>query len=221
MSNKKETTAINHCKICAHPTVELYDPQLEVTYDVCHHCDFISKHESYILSPQKEKARYDTHNNTPDNTGYVTFFETLLNLHVRPLKNVKSILDFGSGPYPILKYVFEQHGYQVTNYDPFYENDTSFKDHCYDLIVIHEVIEHLSNPIKELDMLVPLLKADGYLLIRTEFRPILESEFLSWWYKRDETHISFFNETTIFYLCQKYNLKIIDSNHKNTVVLQK
>ena len=219
--NNKINQAIIKCKICGSPTKELHDKQIKVTYDVCPKCDFISKQNSYHLTLEDEKKRYDTHNNDTHDGGYINYFKNFINLHVRPLKNVKNILDFGSGPYPMLKILLQKYNYNVTIFDPFYHQDLSYKSKQYDLITSTEVIEHFVDPIKEIETMLEVLKPQGYLALMTNFRTMDLDSFLNWWYKRDNTHISFYNQKTFDYLKQKYNLKEISNNYKNIIVLQK
>lgn len=195
---------------------------MKVTYDVCQKCDFISKQESFHLSLEEEKGRYDEHKNDDENNiGYMNMFKNIIDLHVRPLKNVKSILDFGSGPYPMLKKILERDGYNVSIYDPFFYKDLAYQNNKYDLIITTEAIEHFVNPINEIEHLLSLLNDKGYLVIMTNFRTMETEDFTNWWYRRDPTHISFFNENTFKYLESRYNLVEISNNHKNIIGLQK
>ena len=212
---------ISNCKVCNSPTEELVDKQMKVTYDVCHNCDFISKQESYHLSEEEEHGRYSLHNNFPDNEGYVNIFNNMIDIHVRPLKDVKTILDFGCGPYPTLKILLERLDYKVSIYDPYFETNLEYRNQKYNLITTTEVIEHMVDPIKELEHMLELLEDKGYLLIMTLFREMDQERFLTWWYRRDKTHISFFNETTFKYLQNKFNLIEVSNNNKNIVVFQK
>lgn len=219
--SKNKTVRTSSCKICGSETQELHDSLIKVTYDVCQKCDFIYKQTRYHLPNDLEKERYDTHNNDTEDEGYKNIFRNLLETHVRPLKNVKSILDFGSGPYPMLQKIFEQEGYEVTIYDYYYHKDSTYLNQKYDLITSTEVIEHLSEPLLEIEKLVSLLKDQGYLALMTNFRTMNLDAFLSWWYKRDHTHIAFFNQKTFDYLKERFHLVEVSNNHKNIIVLQK
>lgn len=211
----------NTCKICGNPTETLFDSQLKVTYDICPYCDFISKQEGDLLPLSEEKKRYDTHNNDVEDEGYINMFMNMINPHVRPLKDVKTILDFGSGPYPMLKKLLDKYDYDVTIYDPFYHPVLDYKNKTYDLITSTEVIEHFVNPLKEFEEMISLLNKNGYLCFMTNYRTMDTEGFLKWWYRRDQTHVAFYNEKTFQYLMKKYNLKEISNNHKNIIVMQK
>lgn len=207
-----------NCSICHSKTTCLLDEQANITYHICNKCGFISKDESCFLKGQQEKSRYDTHNNS--DPSYKAFFQPLLKEFIRPL-GIQSILDYGSGPYPMLSTMLEEEHYDVTKYDPFYYNDHSYQHKRYDLIVLSEVIEHLYTPRIELSKLIGLLNKDGYLLISTTFRNMDETAFLSWWYKRDDTHVGFYNLDTFHYIATLFNLSIIKHNDKNIILMQK
>ena len=85
-----------------------------------------------FFSENEEKKRYEQHNNSLEEPGYVNMFENLIELHVRPLKNVKNILDFGSGPYPVLKILLERKNYQVDIFDPFFLDIYHINYYCLD-----------------------------------------------------------------------------------------
>jgi 2-polyprenyl-3-methyl-5-hydroxy-6-metoxy-1,4-benzoquinol methylase len=168
-----------------------------------------------------EEERYKTHNNQLDNEDYIQYMETFIKSHVRPLKNVKTILDFGSGPYPILGNRLEKHGYTVTGFDPFFQPNTDYKTHTYDLIILQEVLEHIQDPNTELDELCGLLNPGGFLLIQTGFRYTEDEAFFRWWYVRDLTHIAFYSMKTFEYISNNYPLDIVSTNQKTVILYQK
>jgi len=212
-------TQIIKCKICDGDTTLLLDEQLKIEYHVCSNCHFIYKSTAFHI--ETEEDEYLRHNNSIEDTGYVNIFLNQIDNFIKDLNIERLVLDFGSGPNPVYKVLLEQHGYQVHDFDPFYNNDLSFKNHQYQLITSNEVPEHFTKPIVEFDLLVSLLEKGGYLLLGTHFRTMNESDFLSWWYRRDVTHISFYSLKTFDYLCQKYGLEIIKHDGKKTILLQK
>jgi hypothetical protein len=54
--------------------------------------------------------------------------------------------------------------------------------------------------------------------VMTEFRPDSLNEFLDWWYRRDPTHMGFFNETSLRLLLERLELKIVSNHPKNIMV---
>jgi 2-polyprenyl-3-methyl-5-hydroxy-6-metoxy-1,4-benzoquinol methylase len=219
--NKKINDVIINCKICGNTTFEKSDLKTKVTYDVCPVCDFISIKEHHLLSPQDEQKRYELHNNDTFDSGYTRRFENMIDLHIKPLKQVKNILDFGSGPYPMLSHILKEQGYQVVYFDPYFANNMSYRNQKYDLIVLSEVIEHIQYPLQTLDGLLELLHQDGFILVMTEFRTMDIDGFFTWWYRRDSTHISFFNQKTFETIAKNLQLKIYTTNQKNIILFQK
>lgn len=104
-------------------------------------------------------------------------------------------LDFGSGPGPTLSVMFEEKGHNMNIYDSFYQKDLSVFEQKYDFITATEVIEHLSDPLFELDRLWNCLKPGGYFGIMTK-RPPEKKKFQQWHYKNDDTHIAFYSKET-------------------------
>lgn len=206
-----------YCNICNNQTTLLVHPKTKMQYHHCTHCDFIIKDETHFINGEDEKARYDTHNN--DDETYKNIFKKFVQDYISPL-NVKTVLDYGSGPYPVL-YNELKNDYDAFHFDPFYHPSVEYLEKTYDLICIIEVIEHMYQPRMELEKLIKLLNVNGYLLIKTSFRNMDEIEFFNWWYQRDETHVGFFNEKTFLQLTKQFHLSIIQSNDKDVILLQK
>lgn len=205
------------CQICNTKTTELHDPQMKVTYDYCEECGFISKQKSFHPDKETEKGRYDLHHN--DDDYYRNSFNDVIDNYIKKL-DITNILDYGSGPYPVLTKLLEN-TYDMTMFDPFYHNDKSYQNSKYDLVVISEVIEHFHNPRLELTHLLGLIKKNKYLLIMTHLRTVDEQRFLTWWYRRDLTHVGFYSLDTFKKICSLYNLELVDTNDKNIIILKK
>lgn len=161
----------------------------------CLVCESIFVHSKWIASPDQEKARYETHNNqlTPE-------FENFLMKTVRVIQgllpNGGAVLDYGSGPDPQMMKLLGQRGYDVFGYDPFFGDQLNCKSEleesqAYDLVLMHEVFEHLRDPNAEVARAHRVLKTGAKLLIVMDDLP---QAFESWWYARDFTHIRFPSE---------------------------
>lgn len=209
------------CKVCGGTTTPLKDKQLPVLYHVCMKCSFIFKDESNQISLAKELHQYSRHNNTMESTGYVNMFKNLINDFVKPLKITNKVLDFGSGPGPVLYQLLLEEGYNAFHYDPFYKNDASYKENLYQLITSTEVVEHFFDPMKEFKHIASLLEEGGHLLIMTHIRNSNLKVFLNWWYRRDVTHVSFYHLNTFEYIAQVCGLELIKHNDKNIILFKK
>ncbi len=172
----------------------------------CQNCDLVYVPDTFLINEKEEKEKYDNHQNSPENLGYVDFLNRLLTPLERYLpKNAKG-LDFGSGPGPTLSVIMKNRGYKMDIYDYFYARDNSVFGRQYDFITSTEVIEHLKDPLFEIQRLWNLLTKNGYLGIMTAFRI---KNFDSWYYKRDLTHIRFFTPKTFKWLAKKLQAKIL------------
>ncbi len=175
----------------------------------CEECRLVFAPEKYHLSEEDEKARYDKHENTSGNKGYLDFlyrFYSVLSSHIED----ESIgLDFGSGPGPVLAELFKENSYNISIYDVFYAPDRSVLSKRYDFITIVEVLEHLRNPEKELRTLWECLNPGGVIAIMTKFLPSKKKNFTLWSYKNDITHICFYSEPVFKWISNNFNSKLL------------
>lgn len=209
------------CKICGSNTIELLDNQMQCTYDMCEHCLFTYRQEQFHLTNVVEKERYSMHENNFESVGYVNMFKALINDFMKPLNISGKGLEYGSGPGPVLKVLLEELGNEMYDYDPYFNDNLAYLEHQYDFITSTEVFEHFSDPMKEIKHLDSLLKKGGYLVIMTSFRLESNERFLGWYYKRDDTHISFYGLKTFEVIAKRFNYKLTSTNNKNVVVLKK
>ncbi len=209
------------CLICNGETKTLVDKQIKVTYSVCDNCGFIYKDIDYHVNLEEELKMYSFHNNSFESTGYVDIFVDLIKDYITPLNIMGKVLEFGSGPGPVLKELLIKEGYHVFDYDLFFNDNKEYLNHKYELITSTEVVEHFNNPLKEFATLSNLLEQGGYLVIMTRLRTMNTVEFLDWWYRRDITHISFYTLESLKVICNKFDLKIIKTNNTNIIIFQK
>ncbi len=127
----------------------------------------------FRLSPEAEEARYATHNNTPLDGRYVTYLDSFLRAAVLPYADPRqAVLDFGSGPQPVLQGFLYQYGYRAFGYDKFYAPDRSPLHPPYGSIVAIEVLEHLWDPAGVFSLFAELLRPGGILAARTMLLPV-------------------------------------------------
>lgn len=207
------------CRLCDFSMASSFHQDKRRDYFQCDVCSLVFVPASQFLSLEQEKARYDLHQNSPDDQGYRDFLNRLVNPMTTLLQPNSNGLDFGCGPGPTLKIQFEELGHKVANYDSLYANDKSVFDYQYDFICATEVVEHLHNPGMELDRLWECLKPNGLLGIMTK-RVIDANAFANWHYKNDDTHVCFFHESTFQWLATRWNADLsIVSN--DVVLIQK
>jgi SAM-dependent methyltransferase len=210
------------CKICGNETISYQHPKFNMTFHECKHCEFIFKDQSNYLSLDEELNAYNYHQNDDDNIGYVNFLTNFIDAAVVPYIQKGKALDFGSGPNPVLaKIMRKNYDFDVDIYDIFYAPDRVFENQLYDLITSTEVIEHLSEPMKEIKLLINHLKPNGILSFMTLFHPMNRDKFFDWFYIRDTTHISFYTPKTIEHIAKQFNLEVIYTNDYRYIVLKK
>ncbi|WP_455374813.1 class I SAM-dependent methyltransferase [Kaarinaea lacus] len=176
-------------------------------YIRCQQCALVFVPAAQFISPEQEKAQYDLHQNHPDDQGYRQFLSRLFIPLENKLKSGAHGLDFGSGPGPTLSLMFEEYGYPMNIYDPFYADDARVLQQQYEFITATETVEHLHQPKRELDQLWDILKPGGHLGIMTKL-VINRDTFASWHYKNDPTHVCFFSKQTFLWLAEMWNAEL-------------
>jgi hypothetical protein len=210
------------CKICQASTSSIKDVKKELTYYRCSPCGFVFLDDKYMVNAIDEKSKYDQHNNSLENEGYVQMFEDFLDLSIGSYsEKIKTVLEFGSGPAPVLSKLLERRGFEVDIYDLYYAPQKVYETKSYDLITSTEVFEHLQKPLDILELLVKHTNTNGYIALMTKFPPKDDKEFLAWWYRRDPTHISFFTPKSFEVMAEKVGLKVLKTINENIVVFQK
>ena len=195
------------CPLCNSNLTESFHRDSCREYLKCGNCDFVFVPKIYHLSEKDERARYDSHNNDPADDRYRNFLSQLLSPLQEKIPKIANGLDFGSGPGPTLSLMLKKCGHSVDLYDKFYARNDAVFDKQYDFITASEVVEHLRQPMAELNRLMGLLKNNGILAIMTQiFTP--QIDFEEWYYKKDPSHIGFFSEKALKYLAEKWQAEL-------------
>ena len=199
---------VETCPLCQRQqTHPLYHDRFR-SYLRCQNCDLIFVSRGDLLSPEEEKARYDLHQNSPDDVGYRQFLSSFMNPMIKrigppPLDG----LDFGSGPCPVLSMMLKEEGYSMSLYDVFYAPQTDVLAREYDFVTCTETIEHFINPQKEWSLLLRLVKLGGWLGIMTQL--VQEDRYFpEMHYINDRTHVSFFSRETFQFLAERDGLHL-------------
>lgn len=208
------------CKICSTITKEIEDIELKKTFRHCLHCELIFLDKNFYVTTENEKNQYDQHNNSLENEGYVKMFNDYLDFTLEGL-HVKTALDFGSGPTPVLAELLKRRDLHVDYFDKFYQPQKVYEDKSYDLITSTEVFEHLENPKDILSILTKHLNPHGIISLMTLFHTNKQEDFLKWWYRRDPTHITFFTPKSIEFMASECGLKVLKTDNKRIIILQK
>ena len=207
------------CPLCASsvPCAHLAGPKAR-DYLLCPNCQLIFMARELLPDPATEEARYQAHQNGPQDEGYVRF----LNLAITPalpwLNENMHGLDFGCGPTPTLSGLLRQHGLHCDNYDPYFF--PALPEKQFDFIFATEVVEHFYNPARELQQLSALLKQGGILTIMTEAWTTVEG-FADWHYAKDITHVCFYHASTLEFICARYGFEILNRDTPRVTVFRK
>ncbi len=211
-----------NCKICQEPTASFYDEYMKCQTYHCKACQFIFKDEEAIISHERELKVYQQHNNTEENLGYVAMFQDFIDKTITPHRaQIKTALDFGSGPNPVLAKILEKNSFETEYYDKFFSPEKVYEGKKYDLITSTEVLEHISDVQGVMALFSKHLNSGGYLALMTQFHPDDEEAYLNWWYRRDPTHIVFFRPETFAILAEQHGMIRLYHDDKKLVLLQK
>lgn len=207
------------CPLCTSLKISAYHQDNKRTYLQCSECQLIFVPPSFHLTPAEEKRIYDLHENSPDDEGYRHFLDKLLAPLCAKLPSGAQGLDFGCGPGPAIKPIMAERGFNMDNYDIYYQHQPQYLAQRYHFITCTEAIEHFSQPRQELKQLDSMLKPNGILGIMTK-RVIAPDAFKRWHYKNDPTHICFFSEETFRWIADWLNYRL-EFPGNDTVILTK
>lgn len=179
------------------------------------------KDPKIFLTTSEDEERYGQHQNNSDDPGYLNFLGKLANPLKEFLPPFFQGLDFGCGPGPTLSLILEAHGGEMENYDPIFFPDAHLLiPETYDVVTSTEVVEHFKTPKHDWELLVSLVKEGGLLGVMTQFFND-STDYQSWWYKNDPTHVVFYQEKTLNYLAQHFGLEVLYNDQKSVVIFRK
>lgn len=191
----------------------------EFDYYHCPECDLTFVPQDEHLPLDRERARYELHHNSIDDAGYVNMFTSKFPLLEKYCSGMRTILDYGCGPNPVLVELLRRAGYEASGYDPFFAPHLDLRKR-YDGVISTEVFEHFARPQKELRIILQLLASDGYLIVMTHLRQ-KDTSLDRWWYVSDPTHVAFYSEKTMEWIAQTFGFEILYSNHKDFLIAKK
>lgn len=194
------------CPLCLHPEINLFAPEKNRDYVICNNCSLVFVPRDQIISTEREKLRYEAHDNSEQNENYKSYLSSIAQSIFKKIPNGLNGLDFGSGKTTIMADFFKENGFHMESYDIFFKPDSSLLEKKYDFVLMSEVIEHLRQPELELRKIVEMLKQESFLFIKTKLLPEKKEDFKNWFYKRDITHIQFFSLKTFDVLSEKYGM---------------
>lgn len=208
-----------NCLLCTNSDIPLILHDQSYKYFGCTNCGLYFLDPDNRLPKNEEKQRYDLHENDPDDLRYREFLRQLFDPMAVRLSPGKLGLDYGSGPGPTLHLMFEEVGFKMNIFDPFYQPENSVLELSYDFIVTTETAEHFYHPADEFDRLWEILNPGGILGVMTkQLRD--PSSFESWHYRKDDTHVVFYQSKTFEWLSKKYGA-ILEIINDRVILLHK
>ena len=208
------------CRLCHYPIEESWAFQGDRrVYEVCHHCDLVQVQESFLPSPDDARARYLHHADDAGSEGHRRFLSQAVDPSLPFLRPDNTILDFGCGPVPVLVSILSQHGIDCENFDPNFDFFVA-ENKQYDHVFCLETAEHFIRPFADWNTLNQRVKPGGTLTLMTE-RYIDPHQFSGWYYKRDTTHVAFYQKKTIQYLADIFRFDVLYDDGIRVTVFRK
>ncbi|MBC7544463.1 MAG: class I SAM-dependent methyltransferase [Candidatus Sericytochromatia bacterium] len=207
------------CTLCAGDSVPFFAEVKGRHYYECATCHLVLMAPDERLGADDERQRYETHENDPADLRYRAYLQQVSDPLMAVLAPGARGLDFGSGPGPTLWLMFEEQGYPMAIYDPFFAPDTGVLDETYDFITCTEAAEHFYDPAAEFARFDRLLTPGGWLGIMTTLRE-QDRPFDTWQYVRDLTHVCFYEARTMKWIAERHRWALSVPS-KNVAIFRK
>lgn len=205
MTPRERVTSV--CPLCATVCTQRIEHDSGRHCFVCGTCALVHVAREHRLGRAQEAAHYDTHENSPHDPHYRGFLDRLLRPLVERLAPGARGLDFGSGPGPTLSVMFEERGFPMEIYDPFFAPDRAVLHRRFDFVSCSETVEHFFEPATEFARFERLVQPGGWLAIMTRMTPDL-SQFRQWHYPRDPTHVCFYGLDTMQWIAHRHGWQL-------------
>ncbi|MDC7241143.1 MAG: class I SAM-dependent methyltransferase [Spirochaetales bacterium] len=211
------------CPLCSEPAGPFYEITRKTggfrSFSHCPSCSFVF--QDRLPEEEEERERYELHRNNPEDKGYINWLESFVKSAVLPWYESGQILDYGSGPRPVLTELLSARGYSVSSYDPYFAPSWP-EEGPFSLILLCEVLEHINDPVSDFRRLYDAADEGAVLSVMTQFLPSnSRDDFKGWWYKEDPTHIRFFTPLSLKILGEKSGWELISENKKSLAVFRK
>ena len=214
--------------MCQSPETEIFSSfseksfgeEKQWTYHHCNNCGMIFLEPDQRIDAQLEKSRYEHHQNLNDDPRYMEHLLRLWQPMQAHIHNAAKGLDYGSGPSPVMSQYLSEKSYDVRSWDVFYAKDPKVLEDSYDFIYCNEVVEHFYKPAEEFKKLAQLLKPNAIIGIGTKSFLGKKEDFKNWSYRRDDTHVCFYQEKTFQWICEEYGFALIEKG-EDWWILQK
>jgi len=207
------------CPLCDNDTglVNVVGPDKR-SYHRCPVCRLIFSGKDSLPSPEEERARYLEHNNGIQYPGYVKFLNQAIDPALPYLSGDMKGLDYGCGPVPTLSLLLRKKGISCLDYDPLFFPE--LPEGPFDFIFATECFEHFFNPATETERIITLLKPGGLLIVMTHLWDE-DTDFASWYYPKDNTHVAFYHAETFKYIERRFGFRQLPAASERVIILLK
>lgn len=193
------------CPLCLRPGAAPHHRDDARAYLHCPACALVFVPARHHLTAAQEKQRYDFHQNDAQDAGYRRFLAQLFKPLAQRLPAGAAGLDYGCGPGPVLARMFEDAGFPMAIYDPYFAPDAGALQRPYDFITCTEAAEHFAHPGAEWQRICALVRPGGWIGVMTSLHDDAPS-FADWYYKNDPTHVCFYARQTFEWLARRHRL---------------
>lgn len=211
-----------NCPLCFSEefTEYFHDSKFERHHFRCSECDLVFVDRTKLLDISEEGKRYSNHENHIRTPGYEKFLRRLVDPITSRLEANARGLDYGEGPYPMMREIFKEEGFvNVTGHDPIFNPADFSKLESLDFITSSEAVEHMNEPRKEWDRFFQLLGKNGLLAISTGIF-YDDIDYTKWHYITDPTHINIYSLKTLKWLGDNYQYEVVEQE-KDKIIFQK
>jgi SAM-dependent methyltransferase len=205
------------CPLCGAGTTVIHQDRRR-RFVHCAACDLISVPRACHLAPELQRERYTRHHNSPEDAGYVAMLNRPIALLQQFAADARRVLDYGSGPAPVLVELLRRAGYEAAGYDPFFAGDADLSP-PFDAVVSIETFEHFAEPGRELENIRRLLRPGGCLVVMTLFHPD-PAGLEDWWYARDATHVAFYSPRTLDWIAGRFGFDLLYCDNERLAALR-
>lgn len=192
------------CPVCENQGARVFASVTGSDYWRCDTCLATFLDPLQRLDSSAELAQYRLHRNEPDDPAYRRFLARLAEPLLKRLPAQAHGLDFGCGPGPALAAMLREAGHEVALYDVFFAPDRAVLDRQYDFVSCTETAEHFHDPAGQFRRFDTLLRPGGWLGLMTGMLSE-QVDFAKWHYRRDPTHVVFYQRATLRYLACQYD----------------
>jgi hypothetical protein len=198
-----------NCPLCSSPQRNKWShlPRGFV-YWICSECKLIWLDESQRPTRDFEEARYLTHQNATDSAGYIAYLQRIALPVVERVPKGSRGLDYGCGPTEGMKAALSEFSFSVESYDPIFFPREELLKNSYVFLLCSEAAEHFFFPGQEFARLDTLLKSGGFLGVSSRLA-VSQEAFPLWSYRRDPTHVVFYNRETVHWIAQRFGWKLV------------